>query len=120
MTDEIFIKNLLVRGIVGINPDERTKAQDILVNIRLWADTRSASASDAIEDTVNYRTIAKQVISHVEDGSPMLVERLAAELADIVLSADKRISEVELTVEKPTALRFADSVGLTIRRLRAV
>jgi FolB domain-containing protein len=116
--DQIVIRDLLVRGIVGINPDERTKRQDIVLNVTMWADTRAAAASDDIDDAVNYRTITKAIISHVEEGVPMLVERLAAEIADICLSADRRIEEVEVAVEKPGALRFAGSVGVIVRRRR--
>lgn len=118
MSDRIVIRDLLVRGIVGINPDERTKPQDVLVNVTMWADTTAAAESDDIDDAVNYRTIAKAMIRHIEDGSPMLVERLAAELADLALDSDERITEVEITLEKPGALRFARSVGVTIRRGR--
>jgi len=116
--DQIVIHDLLLRGIVGINPDERTKPQDILVNLTLWADTRIAAASDDIEDAINYRTIAKAIVAHIEGGDPMLVERLAAEVADVCLDADPRIVEVEVGVEKPGALRFARSVGVVIRRRR--
>ncbi len=58
------------------------------------------------------------MIAHVEGGEPMLVERLAAELAGVCFAADERIDEIELTVEKPGALRFARSVGVTIHRRR--
>jgi dihydroneopterin aldolase/D-erythro-7,8-dihydroneopterin triphosphate epimerase len=116
--DQIVIRDLLVRGIVGINPDERTKPQDILVDVTMWADTRPAAASDDIEDAVNYRTIAKAIIDHIEAGAPMLVERLVAEIAGICLDADPRVVEVEVAVEKPGALRFARSVGVVIRRRR--
>ena len=58
------------------------------------------------------------MIAHVESGDPMLVERLVAELASIALGSDQRVKEVEVTVEKPGALRHADSVGITIRRSR--
>lgn len=116
--DQIVIRDLLVRGIVGINPDERTKPQDVLVNLTMWADTRAAAASDDIADAVNYRTVAKAMIAHIERGDPMLVERLAAELAGICFDTDPRVEEVEVSVEKPGALRFAESVGVTIRRRR--
>ncbi len=116
--DRIHIRDLSVRGIVGINPDERVNRQDVLVNVTLWADTRPAAKSDDIADAVNYRTVAKAIIGHVETGDPMLVERLAAEIADLCLAADHRIEEVEVTVEKPGALRFARSVGVTVRRSR--
>lgn len=117
--DKIQIRDLMVRGVLGINPDERKNRQDILINITLWADTRAAANSDSIEDAVNYRTITKSVIAHVEEGAPMLVERLVSEIAKICFDADSRIEAVEVSVEKPTALRFARSVGITIYRTRA-
>ena len=76
--DTIFIRDLLVRGIVGINPEERANRQDILVNVALFADTRLPGKSDDINDTVNYRTAAKAMIAHIEAEEPLLVERLAA------------------------------------------
>ena len=116
--DRIVIKDLLVPGIVGINPDERVNEQDILVNTTLWVDTRPAAASDRIEDAVNYRSVTKAMIAHLQGGRPRLVERLAAELAGICLASDERIAEVEVSVEKPGALRHARSVGVVIRRAR--
>lgn len=117
--DRINITNLLVRGIVGINPDERTKPQDVVVNVTMLADTSKAAISDSIDDAINYRTVAKAMITHIEQGKPMLVERLAAELVQIAFDADDRIEEVQLKVEKPGALRFAESVGVTIKRKRS-
>jgi D-erythro-7,8-dihydroneopterin triphosphate epimerase len=116
--DKIKIKDLLVRGILGINPDERKNRQDILINVVMWADTRAAAISDNIADAVNYRTITKAIIEHVEHGEPMLVERLVAEIARICCKTDERVQAVEVSVEKPTALRFARSVGITIYRTR--
>ncbi len=116
--DRIFIKNLLVRGIIGINPDERVNRQDIRVNLTLWADTRRAAASDDIADAVNYRTVAKAVIKHIEEGQPLLVERLVAELARLCFRLDPRVQAVEVMVEKPGAVRFAESVGIAIYRTR--
>ena len=115
--DQIHIKDLVVRGIIGINPDERVNRQDVLVNVTMWADTSKAAVSDDIVDAVNYKTITKRIIAHIEDGEPMLVERLVQEVADICLD-DERVEKVEVTVEKPGALRFARSVGLTIIRSR--
>jgi len=117
--DRIFIKDLLVRGIVGIKPDERANRQDILVNATFWADTRAPGASDAIEDTVNYRSAAKAMIAHIETAKPNLVEKLAADLVYLCFESDPRIEAVELSVEKPGAVRFSRSVGLTIYRTRA-
>ena len=89
--DRIFIKDLLVRGIIGINPDERTNKQDILVNATMWADTRKASVSDNMEDSVNYRTVAKAMIAHLETEQPYLVEKLVADLTHICFETDERV-----------------------------
>jgi len=116
--DRIHIRDLTVMGIVGIKPDERTTPQEIRVNATMWVDTRPAAASDDIADAANYRTITKAMIAHLEGGEPMLVERLVQELVDIVFQTEPRVSSVEMTVEKPTALRHARSVGITIHRSR--
>jgi dihydroneopterin aldolase/D-erythro-7,8-dihydroneopterin triphosphate epimerase len=116
--DRIVVRDLLVRGIVGINAEERRDRQDVLVNVTMWADTRLAAASDDIRDAVNYRTIAKAMIAHIESSEPRLVERLAADLAAICFAQDARVQAVEVSVEKPGALRFARSVGVVIYRQR--
>ena len=105
-------------AVVRINPDERENQQDVVVNVTLWVDTRPAAASDDIADAVNYKTISKAILAHVSGGEPYLVERLAAELVDICFRSDDRITEAEVSVEKPGALRFARSVGVVVRRTR--
>ena len=117
MTDQIQIKDLLLRTIIGINESERRARQDVLINIVLSADTRPAGASDDIEDAVNYRTITKRVIELVEESRFYLVEKLAAQIAAICLD-DPRVEAVDVRVEKPGALRFARSVGAEIHRTR--
>ena len=117
MSDQIQIKDLLLRTIIGVNEEERRNRQDVLINIILYADTRAASASDDIGDAVNYRTIAKRVIELVEGSRFYLVERLADEIAATCLQ-DPRVERVSARVEKPGALRFARSVGVEINRAR--
>lgn len=116
--DKIIIRDLLLRGIIGINPDERVKQQDILINMVIWADIRQAAASDAIEDAVDYKSITKRVIQHVEASSDFLVERLVTDLARMVI-IDFGVERVQVRVEKPGALRFAESVGIEIERTHA-
>ena len=116
--DLIHIKDLSVPGIIGIKPDERVNEQEILINATLWVDTSPAAASDDIADAANYRTITKAIIAHIRDGKPMLVERLVQEIADLIFATEPRVHEVEVTVEKPGALRYARSVGITIHRSR--
>ncbi|MCB0172448.1 MAG: dihydroneopterin aldolase [Anaerolineae bacterium] len=116
--DKIFVRDLLIRGILGVNPDERTNRQDILVNFTMWVDTRAAGKSDNIGDSVNYKTITKAIIKHIERSKPYLIERLVADLVQVCFDTNPRVQAVEMSVEKPTALRFARSVGVTIYRER--
>lgn len=115
--DKIIIRDLLLRGIIGINPDERVNKQDILINIVMYADTRRAAETDDIEHAVNYRTITKRIVQHVEESADLLVEKLANDIAGLIL-ADFSVERVMVRVEKPGALRFAESVGVEIERTR--
>jgi len=117
MSDLIHVRDLLVRTIIGLNPDERLNKQDVLINLELTVDTRQAGATDDVSFTANYRTITKQVIQLVEASEFYLVEKMAAEIARLCL-ADLHVKKARVTVEKPTALRFARSVGVTIERTR--
>ncbi len=115
--DKIHIKDLLLRTIIGINDEERRNRQDVLINLVLHADLRPAGASDDIDDAVNYRTITKRIIALVENSQFFLVEKMADEIAQICLE-DRRVKRVRVQVEKPGALRFARSVGVSIKRSR--
>lgn len=115
--DKIIIRDLLVRGIIGINPDEREKEQDILINIVLYADIRQAAASDDIQYAANYKSITKRVIQHVKESADFLVEKLVSDIARLILT-EFPVQRVMVRVEKPTALRFAQSVGIEIERSR--
>ena len=117
MTDQIHICDLHLRAIIGINDQERRDRQDVLINLTLDTDTRVAGRSDDIGDAFNYRTLAKRVIGLVENSQFYLVEKLAAEVARLCLE-DARVERVRVSVEKPGALRFARSVGVTIERGR--
>ncbi len=116
--DSILIRDLLVRGIIGINDWEREKRQDILLNLVLYQDMRAAAKSDSIEDSLNYRTLTKQVIQYVENSSHYLVETLASEIARIAV-VDFDAARAQVRVEKLGALRFAKSVGVEIERQRS-
>jgi FolB domain-containing protein len=115
--DKVIIKDLLVRGIIGVNDWERKRAQDILINITLFTDTRRAAQTDHINDCVNYSTMSKRVQAHAESAERLTVEALANDLANICLE-DKGVQKVILRVEKPGAVRFAKSVGVEIERSR--
>jgi 2-amino-4-hydroxy-6-hydroxymethyldihydropteridine diphosphokinase len=117
MADNILIKNLLVRMIIGINDDERRNLQDVVINVKMEVDASTAGASDDIGDSVNYRTVAKRIIQLCEHSRFFLVEKLAQEIAALCLD-DSRVQSVFVQVEKPNALRFAQSVGIEISRSR--
>lgn len=113
--DRIEIKDLLLRGIIGINDWERGNKQDILINIAMTADLQKAGETDNIDDSVNYRTVTKKVIKHIDMNEPFTVETLAADIAKICLD-EPGVIRVRVRVEKPGALRFAKSVGVEIER----
>jgi FolB domain-containing protein len=117
-TDRIEIRDLLVRCIVGINPEERVKKQDVIINLTLFGDLRRAGQSDDIEDAINYKTLTKRVLDHVEESEYFLVEKMAHKVAEIAIM-EFGIQRAIVSVEKPGALRFARSVGVVVERTPA-
>ncbi|MBN4064787.1 dihydroneopterin aldolase [Dehalococcoides mccartyi] len=115
--DSVRIEQLELDCIIGINPWERLTKQTITIDIVMNADLSAAGKSDAIEDTINYRTVSKAVTAEVEASSYGLVEALAERVAEICLE-DARTQSVEVTVRKPGAVRKASAVGVVIRRSR--
>jgi FolB domain-containing protein len=115
--DHIIIRDLLARGILGINDWEREQPQDILINLTLFCDLRRAGFSDDMADTVNYRTVTKSLLALVEGSTRYTVEALAADIAERCLE-EPGVVRVQVRVEKPGALRFAHSVGVEIERAR--
>ena len=115
--DCIYIRDLKFRCIVGINEDERIEKQDVVANVTLWTDLTRACRSDNIDDTVDYKTLKKTILAMAEHSHFLLVEALAQAIADLCLENDK-VHQVKVCVEKPTALRFARTVGVEIVRTR--
>ncbi len=115
--DKVFLKDLLVRGILGIRDWEREKPQDILVNITAFTDTSRAAETDDLADCVDYSALAKKVQAHAETAARFTVEALANDLAKLCLE-QKGIRKVIVRVEKPGAVRFAKSVGVEIEHGR--
>ncbi len=116
--DTVRIEQLELDCIIGINPWERLTKQRVTIDIEMNADLTKAGASDAIEYTINYRTISKAIISEIEESSYGLVEALAARIAEICLQ-DPLTQSVEVTVRKPGAVRNASAVGVVVRRSRS-
>jgi FolB domain-containing protein len=115
--DRIHIRDLLLRCIIGVRDWEREQKQNVVLNITLHGDLRDACASDEVADTIDYVTIKKRVMQRVESSEFYLVEALAQSVADACLE-DPKVDRVDVTVEKPGALRFARTVAVEITRER--
>jgi FolB domain-containing protein len=115
--DQVFISNLIARGVIGVNDWEREKPQEILINIVLFSDLHKVGSSDKIQDSINYRTVAKKVLAHAETAQRKTVEALAADIARLCLE-HPGVQQVHVRVEKPGAVRFSRSVGVEIERSR--
>jgi FolB domain-containing protein len=113
--DKVIIKDLVARGVIGVYDWERAKPQEILINIILFGDLSKAGLSDNIEDSINYKTVAKGAQSLAENCQRMTVEALADDIANFCLETPA-VAKVKVRVEKPGAVRFADSVGVEIER----
>ncbi len=116
--DRILIKDLMLRCIIGLSEEERREKQDVLINLILWTDLKAAAASDRIEDTVDYAALKKRIITLIEGSQYHLAETLADRIATLCLE-QSAVQQVQVTLEKPTALRFAHSVGVEIIRSRS-
>ena len=116
--DRIRINQLMARTFVGFNDWEREKKQDVAISLTLHGNLNKACASDAVEDTVDYKSIKKRVLKLVEASSFKLIEALAEAIAKVCL-ADPRVERVDVLVDKLTALRFAKSVQVEITRFRS-
>ena len=116
--DRIFLRDLRVETTIGIWEWERRIRQYVSIDMEMAADIARAAATDRIEDTLNYKGVAKRVQEFVAESSFQLVETLAERIAALVLE-EFGVSWVHVTVNKPGAIRGARDVGVSIRRERA-
>lgn len=107
----IRIKNLHLRTVVGINEWERKDFQEVLLNIEMELNGQMVARSDAIQDTVDYKKVTKKVIAEVEKATYGLIDTLAHHVLDLVMREEK-VLRARVEVDKPHALRFADSVSV--------
>lgn len=113
--DLLFLRELKVEAIIGIYDWERQIKQPLLIDLDMAADVARAAATDRVEDTVNYKDIAKRLIAFVEESQFQLVETLAERIADIVLN-EYDVRWVRVTLHKPGAIRGSRDVGVQIER----
>ncbi len=113
----IRIKNLRLRTYIGLNDDEREKLQDVVINVRFDYQAERAADTDDVDYAVNYKTVTKDIIALVENSQFLLLEKLTADVLALVMRND-RVRFAEVQVDKPHALRFADSVSATMEARR--
>jgi FolB domain-containing protein len=113
--DRIFIKDMLVRCVIGVTDEERREKQDVVINVTLHADLGRAGRTDDIADSVDYRAVKERILRLVEASRFKLVEALAEAIAGTCLE-DERVLRADVLVEKPGALRFTRSVGVEVSR----
>jgi dihydroneopterin aldolase len=116
--DKIFIRELKTETIIGIFDWERQVKQTVIVDIEMGIDIRKAARSDSIDDTMNYKKVAKRVLAFVEESSFHLVETLGERIAMLILD-EFAIAAVRIVLSKPGAVRSSRDVGVILERDRA-
>ena|SRR3990167_3750420 len=113
----IRITDLRLRTFVGFNDEELEKKQDVVIRVDIFYDARAACQSDQKADALDYKVITKAVIALVENGRFKLLEKLSHDVLMEVMS-HAQVKSATVCVEKPHALRFADSVSATLSASR--
>jgi len=116
-TARVRIKNLLLRAYIGIKEEEINNQQDVLINVELTYNAAEAIDRNEIEAALNYRTITKQIIHHVDGNRFALLERLTHEVLSIVME-HQAVQWARVEIDKPHALRYAESVSVALETSR--
>ncbi|MCM8538752.1 MAG: dihydroneopterin aldolase [Lentisphaeraceae bacterium] len=114
-SDKIYLTNINVDILIGINPEERINKQSVVINAVLKTDCKKVAQSDDISDAVDYSIIHDQIVEHANSTHYDLIETLAENVAAICLQ-NKAVAECTVKVDKPEALEFAESVAIEITR----
>lgn len=113
----IRVKNLSLRTYIGIKEEEILNKQDVLINLNIQYPANNAVQVNDIQHALNYRTITKAIIQHVENNRFALLERLTQEILDLIMSYEA-VQYAQVEVDKPHALRFAESVSICLAARR--
>jgi dihydroneopterin aldolase len=113
--DIIFLADLRIDTVIGIFDWERRIKQTVVFDVEMAADIKKAAASDSIDDTLDYKAVAKRIIQFVEESEFQLVETLAERVAQLILNEFK-VPWVRLKLNKTGAIRGASGVGIQIER----
>jgi len=114
----IKVKDLLLRTYIGFNPDELVNKQDVIINFEIETEiSKQAMEADEPVDILDYKTITKKVIKLVQEGRFKLLEVLTQKILDLIME-DEKVQWARVEVDKPHALRFAESVSLSMESRR--
>ena len=117
ISDRVFIDDLRIQTVIGVFDWEREIRQAVSLDLEMEFDIRQAALSDSIEDTLDYKSVAKRLIGFVEQSEFGLIETLAEHVARIVVK-EFNVPEVRVVLHKPGAIRGARDVGVVIERCR--
>jgi len=115
MNDRVFIEDLRVDTIIGVFDWEREQRQTVTLDLEMGFDIHTAALSDAIDDALDYKAVAKRLIHFIENSSFQLVETLAARCADVIMD-EFPVHSLRLKLGKPGAVRGSSSVGVVLER----
>lgn len=115
----IEINNLRLRTFIGFNPEELEKKQDVIVNASISYSAHQVCESDDETRALDYKVITKSIIQHVENGRFKLLEKLTSDVL-MRITDNQQVNAATVTIEKPHALRFSDSVSVTLSAKRPV
>ncbi|MBI5003219.1 dihydroneopterin aldolase [Candidatus Woesearchaeota archaeon] len=118
MIGKITLKGLKYQIKIGVTEEERKQPQPVLIDLQLYLDITKAVATEDIEETVNYSAVQKKVNVFLENKEYVLVEKVSADLVNLLLSEFEKIKAVKCTCWKPEALKDAENVGVTVVRKR--
>ncbi len=113
----IRIKNLHLRTVIGLEDWERGRTQSVVVNLELELTDEKSSLTDDVADTADYKKIKNEILSRGEKTQFKLIEKLAGFILDIAMENEK-VDRATVEIDKPNALRFADSVSVSLTRRR--
>ncbi|MCE0494195.1 bifunctional dihydroneopterin aldolase/7,8-dihydroneopterin epimerase [Vibrio salinus] len=113
--DKVFIEQLTVITTIGVYDWEQQIKQKLVLDIEMAHDNRPAGKSDDVKDALDYSQVSEAIIQHIENGRFLLVERVAEEVAELVMSRFF-VPWIRIRLAKPGAVAQAASVGVEIER----
>lgn len=113
--DKVFINGLKVQAVIGVYEFERLHSQPLIFDIVMTSDLKPAGQSDDLNDAINYAAVSEDVLLLAKNSKPLLIERLAEEVAAMILQKYQP-QDVTVKISKPEAVAAANCVGVEITR----